>query len=978
MERDLRPVVRPVSKEIEKTEIINYYFFIKHFINIKNNSIMRKHFLILMLLTLLPLAGWAQTTTFGEVGIGKFTYGDDAAPVPVVKDSEGAILTVGTHYEVEAGATTGIFTDEACTKEVATWSAMKADGTTYYRLVTGKGAYVGQVAHPHFTVAKAVLTLHLNANVLDRNFGTDPIAIKADGSQFTAAAIDGLKFTDAWPGIKKGDAPTYSTTSANKGTYSTADAKSKLTFAGGWTPDNYTITYDGELEIFARNISATAQITAEQGNVVYTGYDIIGAYTVLDKKGGVTLVADKDYTVSVAHNVVANIKPTITFKGNYSGAIDAVKGFAVTPAPIVVSVEDVEAVYDGTDQADQTAKAKFSYSGIVGDDIANAANIKSHFKAPTVLAVDGEAINVGTYELLMEEDATTGTETNYTISGYVPATLTITAAPLAIKAKDASKSFGEADPTFVVNPVLGLTITGVTFTRDKAGTEEGEAAGEYDITPDISAIVVKSGKTVVTDNYNITVDKNKGKLTIGKGKIYVTIKDAEKFYGQADPAFTYAVTGLKGDDKLAAFDITREAGEAVKGYSLTATVANPNTEKYSEVVVAPGILTIKKAQLELSCDAFSLVKGATDKQKAAALNMSLIKVTGINNSDKAANLFDLAYDGGVDFANDNTDADGVVLTLKATKLITENATDYKVADLYEIVTNKATDPWTVSNTTNFKLIVGAGTDVAQAYTSVDTDVDEIVEHAGETQDVTIKFAPRNARELPAGTARKWKAGQWTTMVLPFDISVAELSQVLGYAIVNVINPERTKVSGTKSEFYGKLTMKGGNGSDEVLKANKPFLVKIAEDMIPAKAYNFGAKKLVKPTDLSVNAGEGCKFVGTYTTKTVTKDDDAAIWFMLGDLANWAYIGTTSSATWDIVPFEAYIDMSAVPAAARNLVFYAEELDGSVTAIKGINSSNASDAKQNAEGWYNLNGVKLQGAPSQKGIYINNGKKVVIK
>lgn len=937
---------------------------------------MRKHFLILMLLTLLPLAGWAQTTTFGEVGIGKFTYGDDAAPVPVVKDSEGAILTLGTHYVVEVGTTTGIFTDEACTKEVAAWSAMKADGTTYYRLVTGIGAYVGQVAHPHFTVAKAELTLTLNANALDRDFGTAQVAIKADGSQFAATA--GLKFTDTWPAIKKGSAPTYSTTSINKGDYSTATPAAQLIFAGGWTPDNYTITYAGSLAIAARDISATATITAWQGDVVYTGKNITPVYTVKDKADGVVLTAGTDYTVTTAKTVAASpYAPTITFQGNYAGSINvaAAKSFNVTPAPIVVSVNDLEVVYNGNDQAVQTfnPNVQYSYSGIVGDDIENAATIKGKFTAPTILAVDGVAKNVGEYELLMEEDATTGTEDNYEITGYVPGKLTITAADLAIKAKDANKSFGEADPAFTLINYAPLTITGVTFTR-----EEGEDAGEYKITPDISAIVVKKGGDVVTTNYNITVDANKGKLTIGKGKIYVTIKDAEKFYGQPDPAFTYAVTGLKGTDELAAFTITREAGEAVKGYSLNATVANPNTEKYSEVVVAPGILTIKKAQLEISCDALSLVKDADAAQKTAALNKSLITVTGINNSDAAANLYDLAYDGGVVYNTDNTDADGVVLTLKATKLITENAVDYNVNQLYEIVTDKTTDPWTVANTTNIKLIVGAGTADDQAYTSINTDLDDIVEHAGETQNVTINFAPRNARALPAGTARTWKAGQWTTMVLPFDISVAELSQVLGYAIVNVINPERTKVSGTKSEFYGKLTMKGGNGSDEVLKANKPFLVKIAEDMNPATAYNFGAKKIVKPTDLSVDAGADCKFVGTYTTKTVTKNDDAAIWFMLGNLANWAYIGTTSTATWNIVPFEAYIDMSAVPAAARNLVFYAEEIDGSVTAIKGINSSNASATKQSAEGWYNLNGVKLQGAPTQKGIYINNGKKVVIK
>ena len=31
----------------------------------------------------------------------------------------------------------------------------------------------------------------------------------------------------------------------------------------------------------------------------------------------------------------------------------------------------------------------------------------------------------------------------------------------------------------------------------------------------------------------------------------------------------------------------------------------------------------------------------------------------------------------------------------------------------------------------------------------------------------------------------------------------------------------------------------------------------------------------------------------------------------------------------------------------------------------------------SEGWYTLDGRKLSGVPTQKGIYINNGKKVVI-
>ena len=54
----------------------------------------------------------------------------------------------------------------------------------------------------------------------------------------------------------------------------------------------------------------------------------------------------------------------------------------------------------------------------------------------------------------------------------------------------------------------------------------------------------------------------------------------------------------------------------------------------------------------------------------------------------------------------------------------------------------------------------------------------------------------------------------------------------------------------------------------------------------------------------------------------------------------------------------------------------EDIDGTVTSIKTV--SGVESRELNAEGWYTLGGMKLNGAPSQKGVYINNGKKVVIK
>lgn len=258
------------------------------------------------------------------------------------------------------------------------------------------------------------------------------------------------------------------------------------------------------------------------------------------------------------------------------------------------------------------------------------------------------------------------------------------------------------------------------------------------------------------------------------------------------------------------------------------------------------------------------------------------------------------------------------------------------------------------------------------------DLQLISDYAGQNVNVTINFAgTRNGRNL--GGVRNWVKENWVTLTLPFNITVAELSQKLGYAIVNEIDDTKTKVDGTSSEFYGKLTMKGAYGED-YLPANKPIVVKIADDIAnvgTAGKVDFGSQLIVAPTDLTVDAGQGAKFVGTYAQKEVSSADDENIWFLIGGgYTKWAYIMSTSGATWTIAPFEAYIDMSVNP-GVQAMTFYFEDIDGTVTAISSVDADN-SDAKQAAEGWYTLQGVKLESAPTQKGIYIFNGKKVAIQ
>jgi hypothetical protein len=326
--------------------------------------------------------------------------------------------------------------------------------------------------------------------------------------------------------------------------------------------------------------------------------------------------------------------------------------------------------------------------------------------------------------------------------------------------------------------------------------------------------------------------------------------------------------------------------------------------------------------------------------------------------------------GGVSLdGEDKTNADetvdgGLVATLTA-----------EADDNYEI--DDASDTYVSLTVAAGKLIVGTGTATALAFTTAadDADYDLIKGHAGEVQDVTVTLNNRVGREVPVGTAHPWAAETWNTMVLPFEVTVAELSAQLtatpgkpGYAIVNVVDPSKT----TEGNVQFKLEM-------QKIPANTPFCVKTSEAIPDATVLTFNDKLIVdggkNPSVDASDATLGYKFVGNYANKTIN-NTTPNIYFLRGDTPKWARI-TKTGTTWTVVPFDAYIDQTGATASARELTFTFQELDGSYTAIKSI-AADKNDEGAAKTGWYTIGGMKLQKAPAQKGVYIKDGKKVIIK
>ncbi len=84
---------------------------------------------------------------------------------------------------------------------------------------------------------------------------------------------------------------------------------------------------------------------------------------------------------------------------------------------------------------------------------------------------------------------------------------------------------------------------------------------------------------------------------------------------------------------------------------------------------------------------------------------------------------------------------------------------------------------------------------------------------------------------------------------------------------------------------------------------------------------------------------------------------------------YRYTGTTLKAN------KAYVVIPDNPAKQLNAMsIVVEEENGETTAINRLNFTGETDG----DAWYTLQGVRLNGAPTQRGVYIHDGKKTLVK
>ena len=244
----------------------------------------------------------------------------------------------------------------------------------------------------------------------------------------------------------------------------------------------------------------------------------------------------------------------------------------------------------------------------------------------------------------------------------------------------------------------------------------------------------------------------------------------------------------------------------------------------------------------------------------------------------------------------------------------------------------------------------------------DADLANKISAADDDKNHTISF-----KSLPMA------GGKWHAMVLPFEVSLVDVVSKLGtYVVVNKIK------SASMNDAKVGIEM-------NKIEAGVPFLIKPATDAnwnqnAQAQAISFTAKveKDVQPQDKTAAI-----FTGVYEMNKSLKwgydldgeaDADAKYkWLNPALDAEGAWVRPKNNAHV-LKPMEAYLQLAADASGAR---IFVEDFENGTTAIKSLSADEINGLKT-SEGWYTINGIKLQSAPVEKGVYINNGKKVVIK
>ncbi|MEE6158935.1 MBG domain-containing protein, partial [Olsenella sp. YH-ols2221] len=492
----------------------------------------------------------------------------------VTPSGDGFVEGEGATYDV-----TGTITNAGFVKNAFTYKLNDNTKATNYNITTAEGTLTVNQAEE--------ATVHVTGE--SGSFTYDGTQKSVEGWTSDAASVDSsisVSLNGGQSAVAQG---------TDVGTYSMGLTSSKFTATSPNFKKVYVEVTDGTLTITAATMPAT--VTGESQTITYDGqeHELTG-YTTTGLLSGQTL-GGLAYSAKGTNAGSYDGAFSGTAKVTDAAGTDQTQNYVVKTVTGTLTIE-AAGINDST-RFQVTAPEDVTYNG------------QSQQQKPTVHdATTGKDLVEGTdYTLSYSDDTTNVGTVNVTItgkgnySGSVDTAYQIKQAEVVVKAADASKNYGEKDPSFTAT-VTGLvnneseSLISYSLTRD-----EGEAKGTY---------AIKASGDASQGNYSVTYQD--GTLTINAAEINPDTPDPNqpdnpdaKRFTISEPADT-VYNGLSQEEEITVRDAaTGKDLELGTDYTLaysgdttnvgTVTVTVNGTGNYSGTVaqtyqITPATLTV--------------------------------------------------------------------------------------------------------------------------------------------------------------------------------------------------------------------------------------------------------------------------------------------------------------------------------------------------------------------------------------------------
>lgn len=255
----------------------------------------------------------------------------------------------------------------------------------------------------------------------------------------------------------------------------------------------------------------------------------------------------------------------------------------VTKAPLAAMVNDASKVYGS-----QNPAFTIEYYGLKNDETSPAWTTWPSFQTDAT-----QSSSVGNYAVR----AVNGDPINYELGYITDGTLSITPAPLTIKAYNVVRRYYSENPTFSYN------CSGFVNGEDETALSTPPVLTTLaSLTSNVGDYEIKAGGAS-SPNYSISYTN--GTLTIVPRPLTASVGNYDRPYNEENPAFEIVYTGFMGDDDEASLNekpiVSTTATQTSDVGTYPIIVSGGSADNYNFSYVS-GILTINKAEQTIIWD----------------------------------------------------------------------------------------------------------------------------------------------------------------------------------------------------------------------------------------------------------------------------------------------------------------------------------------------------------------------------------------